>query len=134
LAILAGGATLALSLRRGPIYSDKLSGNSWRVGHDGMDSSGLAEEVRIKRADDNPGMSRPFPVETDEVFPGNCEDGPILFGGVREHLLICHALSSLAGSLDGEDVVAQAAKFEHDRQWKVLVGVEAGHAQAASLS
>jgi hypothetical protein len=100
----------------------------------GVDSCRLADEVRIKRADNDAGMVGAFLVETNEVLAIEREERPCLSAGEREHLIGRHCLASSARFDDGQDIVAQLSQFQDNGERKVLVGVSSRHDRAASFS
>src|ERR1700694_4350036 len=92
-----------------------------------VDSRLRADEVRIKRTDDDAGVVGAIVVEANEVLPIEREQNSIFRGGEREHLVIWDGPAGVSRVDDGQDVIAQSAYFLDDREREGLVGVESRH-------
>ena len=92
-----------------------------------VDSRRLADEVRIKCADDDARVIGTVMVKTNEMLAVEREEDSSLRAGEREHLVVRHGLAGFARVDDGQDIVAQSAQFQDDGEREVLVGVESRH-------
>jgi hypothetical protein len=63
-------------------------------------------------------MSRLHGVQPDKVPAVEGQDRPALSASRSQHLLIGHCLFGLAGFLDSQHIMPQAAEFLNDRQRK----------------
>lgn len=92
-----------------------------------VDSRRLADEVRIKCADDDAGVVGAFVVEANEVLAIEREQDPSFRAGERENLVVRHGLAGFPRIHNGQGLVAQPTQFQYDRQREILVGVESRH-------
>jgi hypothetical protein len=99
-----------------------------------VDAGGLAGEVAVLGAGDDPGVRRAPVVEVDEVATVDREQGPTAVTRQSQHDRIWDRLLGEAGVEHGEHVVTEPAQFLDDGLGEVLVGEEAGHRQASSFS
>ena len=93
-----------------------------------MDSLGLSGEVRIKRAQDDSGMLLGPALVKFQEMAAIVRQQNLAFGyGESQHLWVRDGHIRFSGLPRGQDVMAQAAQFQHHLFGDILVGVEPRH-------
>ena len=76
-----------------------------------MNPARLPCKVRVNHADDDARVLRTFPMQTDKVAAIQREQRAVFRGGKFQHFVVRHGLVGLAGFLNGQNAMAERAKF-----------------------
>jgi hypothetical protein len=93
----------------------------------GIDSSSEGDNVRINCASNDAAMLWPIPVQTDKMATVMGQQCPMLCDGKGKDVLVRNALSGPTAFRSRQYVVAQPPKLIHNREWEVLVSIDASH-------
>jgi hypothetical protein len=99
-----------------------------------VDARCLANEIEIRRTQDESGVRRQLAMELEEVPPIEGDYRAPLANREEQDLTIWPGLSRLPRISNGEYVVSESAKFLHRRLRKISSARKQATAQAASFS
>jgi hypothetical protein len=92
-----------------------------------MDSVCQGSTVVIVRASNDSTMGRSLSVQSKKVPAIECQHGPSLRDGKREHIRVFDSFVRPAGIYGCQDIMAQFTKLLNNCLAKILVGMEVGH-------
>lgn len=126
--------SLVFDAVRRSVYSQKLACEMWHRSNRRVNPECLSDEVRIKGADNDPGMIGLLIVKSDEMLSVKCQHCPTGAGCKCQNRFIADGLIRLPRFEHGQNVVAQPSQFDDNRSWEIFVGVNQRHDHASSLS